>query len=306
MRRQANFYYRGNMTNRIFYRELVELDHGIDSSGEIQKGSLIENSFKNGLCPICHEKIERYRYIDPDDDGYRPSGNWLIFETLLHICNKCSWWHSTQEGLQNGNGQKLFSPYVYYPVIDKLDISTDSIALEDLKSNLLVRWDDRKLISAGKAESLVQSILKEHLSCDVYTATANANSPDGGIDLHVCSKNGSIISAVQVKRRIKRDSEPVSEVRDFVGAMVIKGFQKGYFVTTAERFTSVAQQIPNQLKEINSRLELELIDGQKLFELLKNDVKPEKLIVPPSVKSNSVWVGPKGNTLTTYQLIYGE
>jgi restriction system protein len=294
------------MTNRIFYRELVELDHGVDNSGKMEKGSLIESSFKNDLCPICLSKIERYRYIEPNDAGYRPSGNWLIFDTLLHICHKCSWWHSTQEGLQNGNGQKVFSPYVYYPVIDKLDISTDTIALEDLKSNLLLRWDDRKLISAGKAESFVQSILKEHLSCDVFTATANANSPDGGIDLHVCSKNGSIISAVQVKRRIKRNSEPVAEVRNFVGAMVIKGFQKGYFVTTAERFTSVAQKIPNQLKEINSRLELELIDGQKLFELLNNVAKPEKLIVPPSVKLNSVWVAPEGHTLTTSQLIYGE
>lgn len=232
--------------------------------------------------------------------------NWLIFATILHICNTCSWWHSTQEGLQNGDGQKTFSPFVYYPVIDELDISTDSIALEDLKSNLLMRWDDRKLISSGKAESLVPSILKEHLSCDVFTATANTNAADGGIDLHVCSKNGSVISAVQVKRRIKKDSEPVSEVRDFVGAMVIEGFQKGYFVTTAQRFTSVAQRIPNQLKQINSRLELELIDGQKLFELLKTHAKPETLIVPPSVENSSIWVGPKGNRLTTLQLIYGE
>ncbi|NOJ14002.1 restriction endonuclease [Vibrio splendidus] len=294
------------MSNRIFYRELVELDHGIDSSGKIEKGLLIESSFKNALCPICFSKIERYRYTDADDDGDRPSENWLIFDTLLHLCNTCSWWYSTQEGLLNGNGQKVFSPSIYYPVIEKIDISTDTIPLEDLKSNLMRRWDDRKLISAGKAESLVQSILKEYLSCDVFTATANANSPDGGIDLHVCSKDGSIISAVQVKRRIKRNSEPVAEVRDFVGAMVISGFQKGYFVTTADRFSSVAQKVPNQLKEINSRLELELIDGQKLFDLLKNNTKPGKVVIPPSVNLDSTWVASEGNILTTSQLIYGE
>ncbi len=169
---------------------------------------------------------------------------------------------------------------------------------------MLKSWEDRKLISAGAAESLVQSILKEHLSCDVLTSTANVNDPDGGIDLHVCSKNGNIISAVQVKRRISQNTESVSEVRNFVGAMEIEDIKKGIFVTTADKFTKPANKIPEKLKSINSRLELQLIDGQSLFELLKCNIRPETLIMPPDVES--IWIGECGNRFTTQSLIYAE
>jgi restriction system protein len=225
---------------------------------------------------------------------------------ILYLCNSCNWWHSNKEGRTNGNGIKSYSPDMYYPILGEVDISSDSILLEELTINLLKNWEDRKLISAGKAESLVQSILKEHLSCDVHSSTANVNKSDGGIDLHVCSKSGQIIRAVQVKRRISKDTEPVSEIRNFVGAMEIEGIKKGIFVTTAERFTKPAQKIPEKLKRVNSRLELELIDGQRLFELLKCNIKPELLIIPPDIDMKSIWVSQSGEKFNTLSLLYSE
>nr|WP_320194268.1 restriction endonuclease [uncultured Desulfobacter sp.] len=174
--------------------------------------------------------------------------------------------------------------------------------IKDLRRHLFINWDDRKFISSGKAESLVKSLLKEHLSCDVFSATANVNSPDGGIDLLVAHENGNIKCAVQVKRRIKKNIEPVSEVRNFVGALVIEDFKKGIFVTTAEKYSSPAKKIPNKL---GNRLELELIDGNELFEILKCFTKPEELIIPPDVNSDSIWTDGLGQELNTIQVIYG-
>ena len=252
------------MIKRKFYKGLIELDHGIDDLGKKDTGDLIENSFKTGLCPICNSPLNKYHHTPPfAEDEYRPPEPWIIMNPILYLCNLCNWWHSTKEGRINGVGRNTYSPNIHYPVLEEIDISSNSIVINDLKLNLLKNWEDRKLISAGAAESLVQSILKEHLSCDVRTSTANVNDPDGGIDLHVCSKNGNIISAVQVKRRISKNTESVSEVRNFVGALEIEGINKGIFVTTADRFTKPANKIPEKLKSINSRLELELIDGQR-------------------------------------------
>lgn len=295
------------MIKRQFYKGLIQLDHGIDDLGEKDTGDLIDNSFKTGLCPICNNFVSKYHHTPPFvEDKYRPPEPWIIMYPILYLCNSCNWWHSTKEGQMNGVGRNIYSPNIHYPVLEEIDISSNSIVIDDLKLNLLKNWEDRKLISAGAAESLVQSILKEHLSCDVHTSTANVHDPDGGIDLHVCSKNGDIISAVQVKRRISKKTESVSEIRNFVGALEIEGIKKGIFVTTADRFTKTANKIPEKLKSINSRLELELIDGQRLFELLKCHIRPESLIMPPDVDDKSIWIGKCGKEFTTQSLIYGE
>ena len=295
------------MIKRKFYKSLIELDHGVDDFGRKETGSLIESSFKTGFCPICQSKLSKYHHTPlVAEENYRPPKPWIIMYPILYVCHSCQWWHSTKEGRINGDGTKAYSPNIYYPVLEEIDISSNAILINDLKVSLLKNWEDRKIISAGKAESLVQSILRDHLSCDVHTSTANVNNADGGIDLHVCSKNGDIISAVQVKRRISRNSEPVSEIRNFVGAMEIEGIKKGIFVTTAERFTDPAKKIPEKLKNVNSRLELELIDGQRLFELLKCSIRPEELIIPPDVDEKSIWVDQSGQKFSTLSLIYAE
>ncbi|MGY3993054.1 restriction endonuclease [Aeromonas veronii] len=295
------------MIKRQYYKKLIELDHGVDDYGKKDTGCLIERSFKTGLCPVCNSLLKNY-HSKPQfaDEDYRPPEPWLIMHSILCICSLCYWWHSTKVGKINGVGLNTYSPKMHYPVLEEIDISSNAIAIDELKLILLKNWEDRKNICAGAAESLVQSILKEHLSCDVHTSTANANAPDGGIDLHVCSKNGNIISAVQVKRRISRHSESVSEVRNFVGAMEIEGINKGIFVTTADRFTKSANDIPEKLKAANSRLELQLIDGQRLFELLKCQVRPDTLIMPPDIDEKSIWIGECGNRFTTQALIYAE
>lgn len=88
--------------------------------------------------------------------------------------------------------------------------------------------------------------------------------------------------------------------------MAIEGIKKGVFVTTADRFTKPVSMVPERLKSINSRLELELIDGQRLFELLKCSIRPEKLIIPPDIDEGSVWVWECGKIFTTQSLIYAE
>lgn len=299
------------MTNkRIFYRDLIEHDHVYTDNGEDQIGLMMRSSFTTKVCPFCSETFNEYRHIPEDKSPPDSKILHVIMEPIIVICKKCGWWQTKEEGKLIGanieskiKNQIVNSAYSYHAVIESIDISSNNIMVEDLRRHLLNNWQDRKLISAGKAESLVKSLLKEHLNCDIFSATANVNEPDGGIDLYVGHENGRVKSAVQVKRRITKETESVSEVRNFVGALVIENLKKGIFVTTAEKYSSVAKKIPDKL---NNRLELELIDGNELFEILKCYTKPEELIIPPKVNSKSIWVDKDGNELNTIQVIYGD
>ena len=294
--------------NRVFYRDLIEHDHVYTDSGDDEIGLMMRSSFKSGLCPVCIRETFIYRHIPEDQTPLpEPYQHYSIIQPVMLVCGNCGWWQSkaicvtkSHPSIPKFEGQDSEWAYSYHPVIEQVDITSNKVAIADIRQHLLRNWEDRKLISAGKAESLVESLLKEHLNCDVFSSTANVNKADGGIDLFVAHENGQIKAAVQVKRRITKNVEPVTEVRNFVGALAIENIQKGIFVTTAERYSSVAKDIPEKL---NSRLELDLISGKELFEILQCFTKPDDLIIPPYVKLDMVWKDIRGNSYNLEEIL---
>jgi restriction endonuclease Mrr len=129
---------------------------------------------------------------------------------------------------------------------------------------------------------------------------------DRGIDLHVCHRNGEVLAAVQVKRRINKEVEGVAEVRNFIGALAVESISKGIFVTTATRYTREAKRVADKLNDgTRSRLELDLIDGGELFEILKTLPRDDKLILPNNIESADIWLDAAGEKHTTRMLLYG-
>ncbi|MBY5700411.1 restriction endonuclease [Rhizobium leguminosarum] len=118
--------------------------------------------------------------------------------------------------------------------------------------------------------------------------------------------DGAVRRAVQVKRRIATDTEPVGEVRNFVGAMVLTGSDCGIFVTTASRFSAVAQSVPGSAKEAKFKLQLELIDGERLFEMLRATSSTMTAQFPPRVEPDQEWRGPDGRTILARELFNGD
>jgi len=150
---------------------------------------------------------------------------------------------------------------------------------------------------------LVKDILKEHLQCNVYFATANVNAPDEGIDLYVCHEDDKIKAAVQVKRRISREIESISEVRNFIGAMLVEGHRKGIFVTTAKQFSKATYSIPQKVLATAAKLELDLIDGEKLLEIMKATSPPNAIALPMGLKLDTNWKSSNGNILKTEEIL---
>lgn len=205
-------------------------------------------------------------------------------------------------------GQLLHATWweLYHAVYSEVPVELTELTIPQLQSHLRRRWDDRKHMSSQQAEELVAALLQEHYQGEVLRVTANANSKDGGIDLYVIHDNGAVKRAVQVKRRQTRDTESVQEIRNFVGAMILDGAELGVFVTTASRFTAPAAAIPANEGLTRKKLTLELIDGQKLYELLEHSNRKQPLILPDDITPNQEWVGPNGRIFRTEELFFGD
>jgi hypothetical protein len=292
----------------------MEYEHEL--SIDENTGSRTKINFNDELCWICQGSMKNY--VEPDKWGHKnikeldeilrrkPHEVVALQRKHLFTCSTCGWWHSNERATLYPLNLPSRSPYNYCPAIENIDIRSSQVAVDDLIFHLTRRWEDRKRISASSAESLVASLLREHLKCDVISSTANTTTPDRGIDLHVCHDNGEIIAAVQVKRRINRQVEGVAEVRNFVGALAIENIAKGIFVTTATHYTREATLVAEKLKSSTcSRLQLDLVNGRDLFELLKTLPRKEKLILPKGTGSIDIWLDDAGKEHTTRELLYG-
>jgi hypothetical protein len=284
---------------RLVYKSYLAYDHADADAGEINFGHAIFE----GICPFCQSQFKQYIH-EPPLNSYKKQEE--IMRRRLHLCSSCGWWQLNLEGEFAVDGHKCVALWwkLYHAILVHVDISSNNVAIEDLRTHLARRWDERKYISAQKAEDLVAGILKEHYSCDVHRVTANANTADGGIDLFLVEDNGKIHSAVQVKRRIDRDVEAVKEVRDFVGALLLEGLERGIFVTTATRFSTPAQKVPKNPNLEKHKLELKLIDGEMLLELLKHSISSSTLSLPVSIDCNTFWLSSDGKNHSTLELLF--
>jgi restriction system protein len=284
---------------RLIYRGFAAHDHAEVDAGSDSVGLDVEKSFHTGNCPNCQRPFLRF-VQDKPDPRFAGDVSYLVLTPNLFRCEYCGWWQLRGDGVvYPGSSSSLREPtparyaHSYHSILEPLDIGSNDVALTDLRHHLLRRWEDRKVISAGKAQDLVASVLKDHLKCDVLKLTANANAPDGGIDLFICSIGGQVNRAVQVKRRMKKDVEPIDDVRHFVGALVLEGYRKGIFVTTARRFSKPAAKVAANARLKRHRLELDLINGAQYLSCLS----PPAAGAPSSYPRSSTG-GPLGDLRT--------
>ena len=95
---------------------------------------------------------------------------------------------------------------------------------------------------------------------------------DDGIDIVLIDGDRRFV--VQVKRRKHRCiAEAVSGIREFVGAMVLKGVVKGIFVTTAERFSHQAAATGRKAKDRKVVEFIKLVNADRLIDICKLSAK---------------------------------
>jgi hypothetical protein len=114
-------------------------------------------------------------------------------------------------------------------------------------------------------EELVGSIMGDFLDCDVIHT---GGTGDGGVDL-LLVEGEETQYVVQVKRRLKKGrGEPVSVVREFLGATLLAGESRAMFVTTATHFTPPAVVAADTAVARGLVERLDLVDRTRFLELL--------------------------------------
>lgn len=298
----------GSTTRKLY----TGIDHY--NRDELESGDFfVSNAMVRMECPFCEVALDAFDYEFPDRKMLEPG---FIQKCSLHsdICPSCGWWHLKRFLESCGNYFTQSREIIRgvdvvhtHAVQAEIDIASNSLPIKTIRQHLLRRWEDRKLISAQSAEDLVASLLKDHHGGEVSRLTANANAPDGGIDLYVSvGSNGAIQRAVQVKRRISIDVESVKDVRNFIGSMVLEGMDHGTFVTTASRFSKPALDVPSKADRSRHRLNLELIDGDRLFEMLRETTSPRDVELPSDVSLDQEWKSPSGLVRLTGDLFLGD
>lgn len=292
--------------SRLLHTGLENYDHAENDAGAM----FFSDALAARVCPCCAKPLVKLEHelpatiSEPGQSEFR----WLVLE----ICPRCGWWHyHRQMAFESPNHPgELLRPIWWeltHAVQVEIDLASETLPIVDLQRHLARRWEDRRLISAQQAEDLVASLLTEHHGGEVVRLTANANAPDGGIDLYLSQgSDGAIQRAVQVKRRISNDVEAVEEVRNFVGAMVWAGVDQGIFVTTASRFSKAAQEAPRLSRAAKHKLELELIDGEGLLEMLHATTVRREVQLPPLATLDQVWRHENGRGILARDLFCGD
>jgi HJR/Mrr/RecB family endonuclease len=95
-----------------------------------------------------------------------------------------------------------------------------------------------------------------------YKVAVTSYQKDGGIDVFLYK--GESITGIQVKR--KSGKVRVSEIRELVGALVLRNCTEGVFVTTSE-FTSCSSDEANVSETMG--IPIELYNASRLFDALR-------------------------------------
>ena len=143
------------------------------------------------------------------------------------------------------------------------------LPLEILRDQIGKRTGVLQDIHPKKLEELVGSVFSDFMNCEVI----NLGGPnDAGIDLVLINSDQRYV--VQVKRRTSlMKAEAVVGIREFLGAMLLRGEMKGIFVSTAPRFSPQATAAASLARERKLVDYIKLVDASRLMDVCELTAK---------------------------------
>ena len=210
-------------------------------------------------CPYCGSSLSKPLHID----SYR-----IFMEVTVVLCAACGWWN-TEEHLpvsqEDASTHYIARSIDRRAILKRYNPGQSDLPISTLSHHLMK--DDRYLhfITPRKLEELVSDVFRETMNCEVH----HLGGPnDGGVDLLLIQGEEQVV--IQVKRReAPFPAEPVSSIREFLGAMVLKGIPKGLFVSTAHRFSPAAIQASRRAALTPVVEYIDLVDPVRLLAICK-------------------------------------
>lgn len=224
--------------------------------------------FVHRACVFCGSRIEvlhnREEFNGSDGPLYRRG-----FQTRrkVEICQLCGWWRVKDNVTEicSQSGIKLVGPYTAGAAgsLKRLSLRDISTPIDEVRSYLLARQEARFDLHPRLFELTVASAFGDL----GYEVKVTAYSNDGGIDV-ILEKSGEEIG-VQVK--CYHQKVGVEQIRELVGALVLRDARTGIFVTTSD-YTRGSKSARNCYAERG--YDLELISGERFLRALGITQRP--------------------------------
>lgn len=222
-----------------------------------------------GWCPSCQRQASVVHADSRNNLDMEDSAASRYYSVEVCQCN-CGWWDlrsSESTGSDSTDGWMEWVT-VTHGILKRFDVSGLDVPVNLLCSELLKRQSILERLHPSKMEQLVGDVFRDfYPGCEAHVC---GRSHDHGIDLVlVLSDSPGAPIAVQVKRRLRCDrGEPVTTVREFLGAMQIEGFSRGIYLTTADHFTTDAKSGASRVLKRGAVEQLELLDRHSFFSML--------------------------------------
>lgn len=171
-------------------------------------------------CPYCQSKLKTL-----GGKTVRSSGGKC---PQLDVCPVCGWWVISIREDHNRGSEGEILLYRSWGALCKLDITDISIPINELRTHLLAKFENRFKVHPRKYEELVASVFSDF----GFRVRVTSYTGDDGIDIYILDGSGDDVVGIQVKRyKGKIEAE---QIRSFAGALMLKGVTEGVFVTSGE------------------------------------------------------------------------
>ncbi|ELX13774.1 restriction endonuclease [Janthinobacterium sp. HH01] len=196
----------------------------------------------------------------PDSPQAQLSGEICERKTCLHICPECGWWVAEDSAvLAAKQWQHWAITLASMSALQDLDLTNIAAPIREVRQYLRRKFNARATMHPRLLELTVASVFSDFGRKVVATAYTN----DGGIDAVLEDVAGKRVG-IQVKRQ--KNTVEVEQIRAFLGALVLGGYERGVFVSTS-RFSKGAVQAAQQSTEII--MPVSLVDADRFFDILR-------------------------------------
>jgi restriction system protein len=210
-------------------------------------------------CPYCQTPLGSV--YEPEDRVPEH-----LRQIMISACPTCGWWESDEElhiDQDTDSGSYRARSIHRRAVLREFAVAGIESPIDSLRQHIIKHPSALHLINPSKLEKLVASVFGEYMQCE---AIHLGGPRDGGIDVLLVDADRRYV--IQVKRRQSSTAaESVSGIREFLGAMVLRGEMKGLFVSTAPHFSSDAVAAAAGAKEKGLVEYIDLITPRRLLDM---------------------------------------
>lgn len=237
------------------YHGLLPLEELISKSNSLESMETVSLSHQLVHCPFCTRVMTIGKFAQSSDGK-------------IAQCSVCGFYAKCFNEVfidhSGPNGVSWVDNTFLVAELRRLSINDADLGIDELAAHIRRRFVDIYQLSPLRFELLVEDIFKKL----GYKTRRTQHTRDGGYDIVLLERKSEEQILVECKRYAAHRRVGVGIVRQLLGVQLISGIRRAKIVSTS-RFTEVASAATSLPSVVDSGIELELIDADRLLRELE-------------------------------------